>query len=236
MKTQDYIIKPCGDNALSLYFSNYTDNDILEKILSLKVTVESKNYNFIIDMIPCLTSLFIEYNPFMIDFTKIAHILQNIEISESQKLKERYIEIPICYEFGLDFERIGKKHKLSKEEIITIHSNTLYRVYMLGFVAGFPYIIPIRDIQSNFYKLHTKRLDTPRIHVESGSIGIADDMVGIYPLSLPGGWNIIGRTPYNIFDKHDGALFQVGDYISFKPISSEIFKDSESTLKDSLCL
>lgn len=220
-------IKPCGDMALSIYFSDHIQDN--NEILAFKNTLESlkesaKDDNIlhaIVEVIPCYTSLFIQYNPFLTDFQSLSMFLQNLEIMGSYTPTKRLLEIPLCYDFGLDFDRIREYTGLSKQEIIHIHSTTLYEVRMLGFMAGFPYLLPRCVLD---FKLNVPKLPTPRLEVKAGSVGIAEMQSGIYPLDTPGGWNIIGKTPLRIFEKTQGALLQTSDYIQFIAITQEEFE------------
>ena len=127
------------------------------------------------------------------------------EISIEQK---QTVKIPVCYdkEFALDIDRVSKYTKLSTDEIIHLHTKGKYLVYFLGFSPGFPYIGGM-DL-----KLETPRLNSPRIEVMQGSVAIGGKQTGIYPITSPGGWNIIGRTPLILFDwnKISNPILQMG--------------------------
>ena len=139
----------------------------------------------------------------------------DLESSES-----RLIKVPICYdeEFGIDLDRIAKEKKLSKEEIIQLHTGKKYKVYMLGFLPGFPYMGAVDE------KIAMPRKAQP-IMVTGGSIGIAGKQTGIYPFTSPGGWNIIGITPLRLFDqsKDEPTLLRTGDLVEFYSISKDEF-------------
>ena len=130
------------------------------------------------------------------------------------KKHHKIIEIPVQYggDFGPDLKRMSKTLNISEEKIIQIHSSTKYRVHMIGFMPGFPYLGGL-DSRISF-----PRLDEPRLAVPEGSVGIAGDQTGIYPFSSPGGWNIIGRTNLRLFDskKNPPNLIISGSYIKFK--------------------
>ena len=110
--------------------------------------------------------------------------------------KGNEVRIPVCYEeeFGLDLEFISQSKGISKEDIITLHQSTSYKVYMMGFLPGFSYMGKVSD------QIATARKPTPRARIEKGAVGIAGNQTGIYPLASPGGWQIIGSTPFNLFD------------------------------------
>ena len=129
--------------------------------------------------------------------------------------------IPVCYDFEMDLDNISKTLKIKKEEIINIHLNTDFFIYMLGFVPGHPFM---GDLNS---KLFLNRLTTPRVKVPAGSVGIVEKFCNIYPHESPGGWNIIGRTPIKLFDSLNETkpcLLSPGDSVKFKLISKEEFK------------
>lgn len=130
--------------------------------------------------------------------------------------------IPVCYdpEFGLDLEEVAAVCKLSVNELIRLHTSLEFRVYMIGFVPGFAYMGTLPNT------LETKRKNTPRLAVPEGSVAIAGLQTGIYPATIPGGWNILGRTPINLFDKtkEPCSYLQAGDLVQFESISKKAFE------------
>jgi inhibitor of KinA len=148
---------------------------------------------------------------------------------ENESLPSRIVNVPVCYDhaFGFDLKSLAKNHKLSVDQVIEFHTQQAYRVYMLGFLPGFAYMGIVDD------KIATPRLATPRKHVPAGSVGIAGSQTGIYPLDSPGGWNIIGRTPLQLFNPQvcvhtnlrmdTTVFFQPGDEVKFYSISKEAF-------------
>jgi inhibitor of KinA len=130
--------------------------------------------------------------------------------------------IPVCYDpsYGLDIVAVAEEKNLSIDEIITLHTNQPFRVYMIGFVPGFAYMgtLPMA--------LETKRKNIPRLEVPKGSVAIAGLQTGIYPATIPGGWNILGRTPINLFDKtkEPCSILQAGDLVQFQSITKEAFE------------
>jgi KipI family sensor histidine kinase inhibitor len=138
--------------------------------------------------------------------------LADIEIPSAET-----IEIPVCYggDFGPDIEFVAQTHDLTVEEVIRIHSEPEYPIYMIGFTPGFPFLGGLPE------KLHTPRLETPRTVVPAGSVGIANAQTGIYPIDSPGGWQLIGKTPLKLFDlqRSNPILLKAGDALKFKPIT-----------------
>ncbi|MEM4479759.1 MAG: 5-oxoprolinase subunit PxpB [Candidatus Bathyarchaeia archaeon] len=137
--------------------------------------------------------------------------------------KGRKFIIPVVYGgvYGPDLKDVAEYHGLTEDQVIEVHSGRFYRVYMIGFVAGFPYLGEVSE------EIATPRLETPRPKVPAGSVGIADKQTGIYPCEAPGGWRIIGRTPLKLFDPNwqPPALLRPGDIVKFTPISEEEFKE-----------
>jgi inhibitor of KinA len=134
----------------------------------------------------------------------------------------RLIRIPVCYAeaYAPDLASLAALHGISSEEVIAIHSAARYRVYMIGFLPGFPYMATVDK------KIQTPRLAKPRTRVSAGAVGIAGAQTGIYPSDSPGGWQLIGQTPLKLFDvaKDNPVLLQPGDEVQFYPISIEAFK------------
>ena len=133
--------------------------------------------------------------------------------------KSKVVEVPVCYdeEFALDIKRLEDKTKLNFQEIVNEHLNTDFFVYMIGFVPGQPFL---GDLNSNLYH---DRLDTPRIKINKGSVGVVEKFCTIYTFESPGGWNIIGRTPLNLFniDKKNSSLLSPGDTVKFKSLTKK---------------
>jgi len=135
--------------------------------------------------------------------------------------KNKVIEIPVCYDkdFGIDLERVAQHTQISIHEIIQIHTSKTYHVYMLGFLPGFAYMGIVDE------RISTPRLITPRTNVAAGSVGITGSQTGIYPLDSPGGWNILGRTPIQLFNagKEQPCLLQPGNTVKFISITKAAF-------------
>jgi inhibitor of KinA len=139
----------------------------------------------------------------------------------------KLVRIPVCYaqQFAPDIASLAALHGISIEEVIAIHSGTNYRVYMIGFLPGFPYMAMVNK------KIQTPRLPKPRARVPAGAVGIAGAQTGIYPTDSPGGWQLIGQTPLKIFDlaKDNPVLLQPGDEVQFYPVSIEEFQTFQTT-------
>ena len=174
--------------------------------------------------VPSYNKILIQFDPLTVNKSKLINYIKSIKISKIERTnKKNIIEIPICYDdiFALDLNYISNVTKLSINEIINEHLNTLFHVYMIGFLPGYPFM----GNMSN--KLSLSRKKTPRIKVPKGSVGIVDKICGIYPQESPGGWNILGRTPIDLFckNKKSPLLIKPGDMVKFKQISTKEFND-----------
>ena len=222
---------PISECALLLSFGNTIDNVIHERLMLVKEKVETNPFNGFIETVPAYNSLTIFYNPVETEKTaetisasvvhQLKQIIETSEQSPTLQANKATIIIPVCYdeEYGIDLNELSVPLNLSTKEIIELHTAREYKVFMIGFTPGFPYM-GILDEQ-----LFTKRKAQPRISVPSGSVAIAGNQTGIYPLSTPGGWNIIGRTPLKLFDqqKEHPFLLTAGDTIQFTPITKKEF-------------
>lgn len=185
------------------------------------------------DIIPAYTTITIVYNETSnhresITYQQIKQDVKNIlERTESiTDQAKRTVHIPVCYDtcFSLDGEQLAGSKNMTLEALVEIHASRSYHVYMLGFLPGFAYMGSVDA------SIAAPRLAAPRGHVPSGSVGIAGEQTGIYPLCSPGGWNIIGRTPLKLFDpeKSDPVLLHPGDIVTFIPISKVTFDNFDS--------
>ena len=180
------------------------------------------NLKGILNYTPSYNKLIINFNLEKINSSTIIDFLKSVDFSKlnlSQNSKKW--TIPVCYELEMDLENMTKELKINKNEIINLHLNTDFFVYMVGFIPGHPFMGDLRP------KLFLNRLKTPRVKIPPGSVGIVEKFCNIYPYESPGGWNIIGRTPVKLFNKNDETnpcLLAPGDSIKFKSISKEEFK------------
>lgn len=217
-----------GDRGILIEFSQYISENTLKTILNFRNRLLESEFEQKVEITNTYNSLLISY-PFTIrnfysEFSKVSSILEKTNISKS--FKKRVFKIPVCYEakFAPDLETVARLRKLKKEEIIELHSGSQYLVYFTGFLPGFLYLGGMNK------KIATARKDTPRKMVERGSVGIAEDQTGVYPQESPGGWQIIGRTPLELFNikLETPTPFVAGNYVQFFPVSElEYFQIKE---------
>ena len=221
---------PFGDKAIRVEFGSIVSPEINAKVHALNHAISNAQLSGVCECVPAYRSLTITYDPEKIGYDDLVSKVRNLEEAfeaRASERKARRIVIPVVYggDSGPDLERVSQYHNLKENEVMEIHSRNEYLVYMIGFIAGFPYLGKLPD------EIATPRLETPRLRVPQGSVGIAEDQTGIYPRQAPGGWQIIGRTPMKLFDPtwQPPALLQPGDYVKFKPISSEEFSKIQAS-------
>lgn len=173
----------------------------------------------VVDVVPSYTTLLVTFNIFKTSYQDLQEKILAITYESSRCFKGKGITIPVYYgkEVGLDLERIATFHKITIDEIITKHTSKPYTVFTIGFAPGFAYLGEVEE------KIAMARLESPRKIIPKGSVAIADRQTAIYPQNSPGGWNIIGRTPFKMFDKSLESLCPVsmGDEIVFESICKE---------------
>jgi len=215
-----------GDSALVIEFGNEISVDINKKIRKMMDDIKKENIDGIVELVPTYCSLLINYDVLKIDYNTLVEKLKtflnnNLETAEGEEVT--LIEIPTLYndEVGPDLSYVAEHNKLSKEEVIKIHTGTDYLVYMLGFMPGFTYLGGMSE------KIATPRLESPRLQIYPGSVGIAGKQTGMYPSMSPGGWRIIGRTPLKLYnpDSDTPVYISSGDYVRYVSISEEEYND-----------
>lgn len=217
---------PVGDSALLVEFGKTISLDVNQKVHALNRAISVSKPEGVEECVPAYSSLLVYYDPTETTYEKLFFRLRALE----EKLGEftftspkRTIEVPVAYggTYGPDLPYVARSHNLQKKEVIRLHSETEYSVYMIGFVAGFPYLGRLAE------EIATPRLKKPRLRVPAGSVGIAEKQSGIYPYESPGGWRIIGWTPLKLFspNKNPPALMQPGDKVQFKPVDASSFEN-----------
>lgn len=225
-------IQLLGDHALLFSLPPFMEESIADQIVLLEKYFRNQQLQFIKDLIPAYHTLTLVYDIVLFyEANPTKNILQFAEaqianfksstIQNKPSSSPNLIEIPVCYEpiFGLDLQSLSVEKNKSIEKIIALHSETIYRVYCLGFLPGFAYMGKVDPF------IQFARHATPRKLVPAGSVGIAGEQTGIYPQTSPGGWQIIGRTPLKIYwpEKEPFVQFKMGDQVKFKPIDASTF-------------
>lgn len=192
-------------DSVILYFEQVISEEVLDRVQNAYHTL--KGLEGVIDLTPSYSSILIQYDLSLYDYRSIREEITKIlstHQSDTTVKDNKLIKIPTVYDVGLDLERVAKFNHLTVEEVIQLHTQTIYRVYAIGFMVGFAFLATVND------KIATPRLSTPRSKVPKGSVAIADHQTAIYPQDSAGGWNIIGQTEFNAFDQ-----FTVGDSVQF---------------------
>jgi inhibitor of KinA len=226
-------ILPLGDHAITISFGKQINLAVNSKALSLFNALKSEPINGVTDVIPAYCTLTLVYD--VLEIKRNCRARQTagswleervrqrlMSIPDEQQTLRRRVRIPVCYDKRLapDLTYVADIKNMSTEEVIDLHTSTIYHVYMIGFLPGFAYMASVDK------KIATPRKSTPRTKVPAGSVGIAGDQTGIYPFSSPGGWQLIGQTPLQLFDHSNDnpTLFQPGDEVQFFSISLPEFQ------------
>lgn len=213
-----------GDTGILVQVGDNIDRETNVLVHNLVHAIELDRPAGLIEVIPAYNSLLINYDPLTSSIDDwIQMVDSNFTAPQPYILNvPRLIEIPVCYgeDFGPDMEFVAELNGLSIEDVMEIHSSVDYFVYMLGFTPGFAYLGGMD------HRLFAPRLDTPRDMVFEGSVGIANTQTGIYPVSSPGGWRLIARTPLKLFtpDSELPFRYRAGDLIRFRPIDRNEFE------------
>ena len=215
-----------GDAALYCDFGQDVNKTINSNVIKYYNNIKKLNIECINNITPSYNKLIISFDLNKIKFNELKNIIEKIHIDDDEKLLGKQIEIPVCCEepYSLDLNELERKLNLSKEIILNNFFNKEYFCYMTGFIAGMPFLGDINE------SLRAKRLETPRVKVPKGSVGITEQFTNIYTFESPGGWNIIGNTPLKVFDSSkeiEPNLINPGDTVLFKRISKEEYLNYE---------
>lgn len=231
---QNIKMRPLGDSAIVVQIGEGISSDIHHVIIHLMNEIERDPFHGFIEAVPSYNSVTVYYNPVTIyfenqqsqvnsAFQKVSAFMEEYikRVNPEEEREQRVIEIPVIYggEYGPDLEVVATYNSLTPEEVIDIHLNHEYMVYMIGFSPGFPFLGGMDE------RIATPRKVSPRQAIPQGSVGIAGKQTGIYSLETPGGWQIIGRSPASLFlpNSSPPTLLQAGDKIRFKQIEEEEF-------------
>lgn len=216
----DFKLLPNGDRAVSVIFPTEISEKVSQNVLAMCAAIDAERLPGIITCIPAYHTLLVEYDERVLTYGQVAMWLRSLSFHTELAGQGRTITLPVCYggTHGPDLEVVSAYTGLSADEIIDIHTSGVYRVYMLGFRPGFPYLGGMDA------RLATPRKEFPRTYIERGSVGIAGQQTGVYPEQSPGGWNIIGQTPVDLFNSRTLALLKPGDTLRFTPISGHTYE------------
>ena len=212
---------PAGDQAITVELGDSISVSTNRRVHSLTLAVEQAKVPGVFDLVPTYRSLLIYYDPLVTSEKEVQSSVEEIEaaLDEQADPERRIVSLPTLYggEYGPDLDFVAEHAGLTTDEVVTAHSSTDYLVYMIGFTPGFPYLGGLPE------GLRTPRLNSPRIEVPAGSVGIAESQTGVYPFSSPGGWRLVGRTPLRLFDpdRQHPAQLSAGDYVRFVPLATE---------------
>ena len=228
-------IKFCnqGESGLVVELGTTIDQEINATVHRLAASLQQEFTVGIDAVVPTYRSLMIYFNPLQVSRDEIKlraeKIYANVSAEAAAEQQSRVVTIPTCYggDFGPDLPFVASNAGLEPAEVIRIHTSAAYKLYMIGFTPGFPYLGGMSD------KIATPRLQKPRTCIPAGSVGIAGTQTGLYPMESPGGWQLIGRTPLKVFDPaaENPFLYVAGDYLKFEPVTPAEYAELEAAVK-----
>ena len=215
------VFRIMGDRALLVEMGEGISLLVNRKVRELLLRLEKTPLEGVLDLVPSYRSLLLVYDPLRISLPSLERkVMESCSEGDWSPLPEpKIVRIPVLYggEYGLDMAWVAEYHGITPEEVVRLHTEPVYQVYMIGFSPGFPYMGELPDA------LATPRKQTPRTAVPQGSVAIAQKQTGIYPFQSPGGWQVLGRTPLKLFDPqgHPPVPLEMGDRVKFCPIREE---------------
>lgn len=235
----EFYLSPLGDNAVIIELGKEITIETHQKVRQVADRLEMTSFSWMVEYVPAFATVTLFYNPVQVINQEDYHphtlpydyVCSQVErffdrlTDKGTSSEARIIEIPVSYggELGPDLEYVAEHNRLTPQEVIDIHTSAEYLVYMIGFAPGFPYLGGMPK------KIAAPRKNSPRTRIPSGTVGIAGEQTGIYPIETPGGWQLIGRTPIKLFQPEEDtpSLLQAGDKIRFKAISEEEYRQWE---------
>ncbi len=227
-----------GEAALVVQFGDVISPEIFSRVQALSCLLEQHPFPGFVEQVPAFTTVTVYYNPKehklsvggSTPFQQVARLVKGLleHLPAPFELTAPEIKrIPVCYggDFGPDLQFVAQTNGLTPEEVVALHTQAEYLVYMIGFAPGFPYLGGMNE------RIAAPRKASPRASIPAGSVGIAGNQTGIYPLETPGGWQLIGRTPVPLFNPNAASpsLLKAGDVIKFYPITASEFKNWKET-------
>ena len=213
-------ISNLGDAALYCDFGSEVNKEINSKVIRYFKSIQKENIDGINNLTPSYNKLIISFDLRKKNFQTIKKLIENLNITNDDELETNRIKIPVCCDenFSLDIKRLEEKLQITRDKIYEKFFGKEFFCYMTGFIAGMPFL---GDLEN---ELQAKRLETPRVKVPKGSVGLTEQFANVYTFESPGGWNIIGNTPKVIFDstnENNPNLINPGDVVTFEQITKE---------------
>ena len=213
-------ISNLGDAALYCDFGSEVNKEINSKVIQYFKSIQKENIDGVNNLTPSYNKLIISFDLRKKNFQTIKKLIENLNITNDDALESNKIKIPVCCDenFSLDIKRLEEKLQITRDKIYEKFFGKEFFCYMTGFIAGMPFL---GDLEN---ELQAKRLETPRVKVPKGSVGLTEQFANVYTFESPGGWNIIGNTPQVIFDstnENNPNLINPGDVVTFEQITKE---------------
>ena len=213
-------ISNLGDAAVYCDFGKDVSKETNTQVIKYFKSIKKENIDGINNLTPSYNKLIVSFDLRKKNFQTIKKLIENLNVINDDKLESNKIKIPVCCDekFSLDIKRLEKKLKISRDKIYEKFFNKEFFCYMTGFIAGMPFL---GDLET---ELRAERLETPRVKVPKGSVGLTEQFANVYTFESPGGWNIIGNTPSVIFDsskENNPNLINPGDAVTFEQITKD---------------
>ena len=217
-------ISNLGDAAVYCDFGIEVNKSVNSEVIKYFKALKKENVESINNLTPSYNKLIVSYDLRKTNFKEVKKLIENLNVNETQDKNNTKIEIPVCCDdqFSLDIKRLEEKLKINRDKILKNFFSKEYFCYMTGFIAGMPFL---GDLDEN---MRVPRLETPRVKVPKGSVALTEQFANIYTFESPGGWNILGNTPLDVFDNSkevEPNLINPGDTVVFKQINIEEYNN-----------
>ena len=217
-------ISNLGDAAVYCDFGVEVNKSVNSEVIKYFKALKKENFESINNLTPSYNKLIVSYDLRKTNFKEVKKLIENLNVNETQDKNNTKIEIPVCCDdqFSLDIKRLEEKLKINRDKILKNFFSKEYFCYMTGFIAGMPFL---GDLDEN---MRVPRLETPRVKVPKGSVALTEQFANIYTFESPGGWNILGNTPLDVFDNSkevEPNLINPGDTVVFKQINNEEYNN-----------